>query len=130
MPDVSIEVSSGWSENAHASGFLLSRSVRIARYSFPTVYLIEYHWVNLDMPLSAGDNSARMRSSRRSAAGGMGEVWKARDTPPRRIIAIKVLPSGKLADTEQKRRFVQEAKAALGTESPEYRHHLRHWVRG
>ena len=42
----------------------------------------------------------------------MGEVWKARDTRLDRIIAIKVLPSGKLTDPERKRRFVQEAKAA------------------
>jgi Tol biopolymer transport system component/serine/threonine protein kinase len=45
-------------------------------------------------------------------AGGMGEVWKARDTRLRRFVALKVLPAEKAADRERIRRFVQEAKAA------------------
>ena len=44
--------------------------------------------------------------------GGMGEVYKARDTHVGRFVAIKVLLPEKLDDPEGKRRFVQEAKAA------------------
>ncbi len=44
--------------------------------------------------------------------GGMGVVYKARDTHLDRFVAIKVLPPEKVADSERKRRFVQEAKAA------------------
>jgi eukaryotic-like serine/threonine-protein kinase len=44
--------------------------------------------------------------------GGMGIVYKARDTHLDRFVAIKVLPAEKVSDPERKRRFIQEAKAA------------------
>ena len=38
--------------------------------------------------------------------GGMGVVYKARDTHLDRFVAIKVLPAEKVADPDRKRRFV------------------------
>src|SRR5580693_4932286 len=51
-------------------------------------------------------------------AGGMGEVYRARDARLNRIVAIKVLPRSYSADADRLQRFAQESRAAAALNHP------------
>src|SRR5262245_51680663 len=51
-------------------------------------------------------------------AGGMGEVFRARDTRLNRDVAIKVLPKDFVADADRLRRFEQETKTLAALNHP------------
>ena len=51
-------------------------------------------------------------------AGGMGEVYRARDSRLDRVVAVKVLPSSFASDAERLRRFEQEARSVAALNHP------------
>ena len=64
------------------------------------------------MPLSAGTKLDSYEVLGLLGSGGMGEVYRARDSALRREVAIKVLPSFVSRDPDRLHRFEQEAHAA------------------
>jgi pentatricopeptide repeat protein len=70
------------------------------------------------MILAVGSRLGPYEILARLGAGGMGEVWRARDTRLGRDVAIKVLPAEFAADPERLRRFEREAKATAALSHP------------
>ena len=64
------------------------------------------------MPLSAGTRLGPYEVLAALGAGGMGEVYRARDPRLGRDVAIKVLPASFSQDADRLRRFEHEARAA------------------
>jgi serine/threonine protein kinase len=70
------------------------------------------------MPLSAGDKLGAYEILAPIGAGGMGEVYRAKDTKLGRQVAIKVLPVHLAADTSARERLRREAAAAAALDHP------------
>lgn len=64
------------------------------------------------MTLAAGSKLGPYEVLGPIGAGGMGEVYRAKDPRLGREVAIKVLPASFSADADRLRRFEQEARAA------------------
>jgi eukaryotic-like serine/threonine-protein kinase len=74
--------------------------------------------IRLKMPLVAGTKLDGYEVLGLLGAGGMGEVYRARDPVLKREVAIKVLPSYVSRDPDRLRRFEQEAQAAAALNHP------------
>jgi len=70
------------------------------------------------MPLSPGTRLGQYEITSPLGAGGMGEVYRARDLTLGREVAIKVLPEDVATDRDRLRRFEQEARAAAALNHP------------
>ena len=71
-----------------------------------------------DTQAMGGDSSARYERIDRIATGGMGEVWRARDTVLGREVAVKVLKQEYADDPTFRARFAAEARHAAGLHHP------------
>ena len=74
------------------------------------------------MPLSVGTRLGPYEILSALGAGGMGEVYRARDTKLDRAVAIKILPEAFAADTERIARFQREAKTLASLNHPNIAH--------
>ncbi|MGD1093229.1 MAG: protein kinase [Bryobacteraceae bacterium] len=70
------------------------------------------------MPLSTGDRIGHCEILAPIGAGGMGEVYRARDTKLKRDVALKVLPEAFGADPERMARFQREAEVLASLNHP------------
>src|SRR4029077_12848432 len=70
------------------------------------------------MALAAGTRLGPYEILAPIGAGGMGEVYRARDTRLKRDVALKVLPSSFAADPDRLRRFQLEAQSAGALNHP------------
>jgi eukaryotic-like serine/threonine-protein kinase len=68
--------------------------------------------------IATGTRFGRYEIRSKIGAGGMGEVYLARDTKLDRKVALKILPADVAADRNRMSRFVQEAKSASALNHP------------
>jgi len=74
------------------------------------------------MSIEAGTVLGRYEIRSQIGAGGMGEVYLAKDTRLERIVALKMLRAEVASDEDRMRRFVLEAKAAAALNHPNIAH--------
>jgi serine/threonine protein kinase len=70
------------------------------------------------MPLTSGTKLGPYEILAPIGAGGMGEVYRARDTRLGREVALKILPTSFTSDADRLRRFEQEARAVAALNHP------------
>ena len=70
------------------------------------------------MTVSVGSKLGPYEILESIGAGGMGEVYRARDTRLGREVAVKVLPALLSRDPDRLKRFEQEARAASALNHP------------
>src|SRR6202047_3201481 len=74
------------------------------------------------MPLAAGTRIGPFEILGPLGAGGMGEVYRARDTKLKRDVALKVLPDSFARDSDRMARFEREAQVLASLNHPNIAH--------
>jgi len=74
------------------------------------------------MALSSGTLLGPYEIQSPLGAGGMGEVYRARDTRLDRVVAVKILPEHLCNNPEAKQRFDREARAISSLSHPNICH--------
>src|SRR6478609_4488934 len=74
------------------------------------------------MPLSPGQRIGAHEIVSPLGAGGMGEVYRARDSKLKREVALKVLPADVANDRERLARFQREAEVLASLNHPHIAH--------
>ena len=77
------------------------------------------------MPFTSGTRLGPYEIVAAIGAGGMGEVYRARDTKLNRDVAIKILPEAFAADPDRVARFQREAQMLAALNHPNIAHDLR-----
>jgi len=100
------------------------RLAHISTTTAPTAVL----FANLQshVALSAGTRLGPYEILSPVGAGGMGEVYEARDTRLDRMVAIKILPTAVAGDPGRRERFQREARAISGPDASTHLHAVRH----
>src|SRR6266853_1870383 len=70
------------------------------------------------MPLSVGERVGLYEVLVQIGAGGMGEVYRAKDSKLKRDVALKVLPEAFARDPERMARFQREAEVLASLNHP------------
>jgi len=76
------------------------------------------HYNGAPMALASGTRLGPYEIQSLLGAGGMGEVYRARDMRLQRDVAIKILPHSLAHDRDRLRRFEQEARAVAALSHP------------
>ena len=112
---------------AERSGLLAERCAGRPELRAEVEAMLRAHDAQSGWNLSAVPASALLRRGTRLGAyeilgpigaGGMGEVYRARDSRLRRDVAIKVLPAAFMADTDRLARFEREARVLAALNHP------------
>ena len=77
-----------------------------------------YGRISVGMPLDPGTRIGAFEVTGSLGAGGMGEVYRARDTRLQRDVALKILPPSFAADPDRLARFEREAQILASLNHP------------
>src|SRR5438270_1492687 len=86
------------------------------------IYVDHIIAVHKSMPISSGTRLGPYEVVAPLGAGGMGEVWRGRDTRLDRSVAIKILPASFASNAQRKIRFEREARVISQRNQPHHFH--------